>query len=363
MSYRVRPTGVTVYEKGKAYEGYTLFAPMGVDTIYLVDIEGKVVHSWKIPYPAHTARLLNTGNILYMCRTEKGPIKAGGKTGIVIEATWEGEIVWKYEDDTLHHDCFRSRNGNTLLMCWEKVPEEIANRVKGGLPFEGQSEGKIEDKTMWGDKIIEVNKDGKIVWEWHAYEHLDPEKDYICPLCGRLEWTHGNAIFETKSGDVLTSFRQTNTVGIIDKKSGDWKWKWGRGVIYHQHDPTELPNGNILIFDNGAHRPEPPLPGSRVVEVDPKENKIVWEYSDPNYLGFYSHVISGAQRLPNGNTLICEGNRGRIFEVTPEKEIVWEYYSPFESRRVTVHEGRRGTSYDLFRAYKYGKEYPGLANL
>jgi len=364
LAYRVRPTGVTVCKEEKAYNGYTLFAPLGGDEFYLIDMKGNVVHSWKAPYPAHFARLLPNGNILYMCHTEKGPLKAGGKTGIVIEATWEGKIVWKYENDTLHHDFFRCRNGNTLLMCWEKVPEEIASRVKGGLPSEWRfHEEEAEDKTMWSDKIIEIDKNGKIVWEWHAYEHLDPEKDSICPLCGRREWTHGNAVFETKNGDVLTSFRQTNTVGIIDKESGNWKWKWGRGVVYHQHDPTELPNGNILIFDNGAHRPGPQPPRSRVIEVDPRENKIVWEYSDPNYLGFYSHVISGAQRLPNGNTLICEGNRGRIFEVTPEKEIVWEYYNPFEGRKGTVHDKGRGTPYDVFRAYKYGRDYPGLINL
>ena len=381
MAYR-RPVGVTVYKKGVAYEGYTLYTPLrGDGTVYLIDMEGRVVHSWKFPYPGNIARLLPNGNLLFDGVTEAGistgPFAAGGKTGVVIEASWDGEILWEYKNPTLHHDCFRMSNGNTLMICWEKVPEEIASRVKGGISPEWELKEKtakeLRDKTLWSDKIIEVDKNGKVVWEWHAYEHLDPEKDVICPLCRRYEWTHCNSVFETKNGDILTSFRPIDTVAIIDKKSGNFKWKWGRGFIKHPHNPTELENGNILIFDNGTHIPEE-MPRSRVVEVDPKENKIVWEYSDKeNYLGFYSHAVSGAQRLPNGNTLICEGNRGRIFEVTPEKEIVWEYYNPHKGMKLdkfNVYTMRlmrlgyaSGTRYDVARAYRYGLDYPGLKNL
>jgi hypothetical protein len=97
---------------------------------------------------------------------------------------------------------------------------------------------------------------------------------------------------------------------------------------------------------------------SRVLEVNPKNNKIVWEFRDESPLHFYASYISGCQRLPNGNTLICEGTTGRFFEVTPDKELVWEYVSPlyFETKAPSV----LGWNNTVFRAYRYAPDYPGL---
>lgn len=351
MAENIDPVSVTVYKPEKTCDGYTLLTPIGGDgTVYLIDMMGKLVHSWKMPYHSWSARLLSDGNLLFDGITEAGSLNLAGKTGIVMEASWEGEILWKYEMDTLHHDHFRKPDGNTILLCWEKTPDEIARKVKGGIPNDNAT-----DRTMWSDMLIEIEKSGKVIWEWHSHEHLDPEEDTICPLCSRREWAWCNAASVTQSGDILASFRQIDTIAVIDRGSGEWRWKWGRGVLGHQHDPTQLQNGNILIFDNGAHIPE--RPRSRVIEVDPKEDKIVWEYSDGNYLGFFSFTMGGAQRLSNGNTLICEANRGRVFEVTPQKEIVWEYHNPFKGKV------RGEMTNMLFRAYRYGTEYSGLKRL
>jgi len=357
------PAGVTYYDPEKVYNGYTLFTPLrGDGTIYLIDMKGKPVHKWKMPAPATLPKLLPNGNLLCDGRTDTSPLKAGGAIGLLFEVSWDGKILWKYKNDNMHHDYFRRSNGNTLVLLWEKIPQELANKVKGGI-----ASNNNKNKVMWSDRIIEIEPSGKTIWDWHAYDHLDPQQDFICPICARGEWTHGNAVFETKNGDILTSFRQIDTVGIIDKNTGDWKWKWGRGKINHQHDPTELENGNILLFDNGTHKPHlpppppsdpklmemPPLrsPASRILEVDPKTNDIVWEYFDTDYLGFYSDSISGVQRLPNGNNLICSGNQGRLFEVTPKKEIVWEYFNPYIGEVQQI---------DVFRAYRYGLDYPGI---
>ena len=95
---------------------------------------------------------------------------------------------------------------------------------------------------------------------------------------------------------------------------------------------------------------------SRALEVNPKTNEIVWEYKDENLQNFYSAICSSAERLPNGNTLICESTSGRIFEVTPKKEIVWEFVSPFYRFRE-----RLGVTNYIFRAHRYGYDYPGLS--
>ena len=129
--------------------------------------------------------------------------------------------------------------------------------------------------------------------------------------------------------------------------------------------------GNILIYDNGGWAgygaPNPASPTgnknatrdySRVIEIDPVKMEIVWQcrpmdlgYMQPFLADhFYSCYISSAQRLPNGNTFITEGSDGRLFEVTPENEIVWEYHSPyFADKGITTNM--------VYRAYRYPYDY------
>ncbi len=148
-------------------------------------------------------------------------------------------------------------------------------------------------------------------------------------------------------------------MGLVDKASGDFRWKWGPGDLSHQHNPTFLDNGRVLIFDNGPHRRG--VSYSRVVEVDPDTNEIAWAYMGDPPISFYSYHISGAERLPNGNTLICEGAPGRVFEVTPNKEIVWEYVNPFTAEDgAATGSGPNVYRNALFRAHRYGVDYPGL---
>ncbi|MFQ5828675.1 MAG: hypothetical protein ACE5JD_05910 [Candidatus Methylomirabilia bacterium] len=77
-------------------------------------------------------------------------------------------------------------------------------------------------------------------------------------------------------------FRHTSTVGVIDHRTGEIIWKIGPPPLAQQHDCRPLPNGNALIFDNGVHRFDHPMTWSRVIEVDPKTKKIVWEYVSPH---------------------------------------------------------------------------------
>ena len=158
-------------------------------------------------------------------------------------------------------------------------------------------------------------------------------------------------------GDALASFRNISTVARAGRATGDFVWKIGPVILAQQHDPSLLPNGNVLIFNNGSRRRRR-LVFSSVVEVEPEKGQVVWEYRDRSaQLSFFSSYISGAQRLPNGNTFICEGLAGRIFEVTREGELVWEYVNPYFSDALVF-----GTTNAVFRAFRYGPEqFPRLA--
>ena len=216
------------------------------------------------------------------------------------------------------------------------------------------------ERGMLGDVVREITPAGDTVYEWTSWNHLDFDEDRICFLESREEWTHQNALNVTHEGDLLVSFRQTDTVGIVDKASGKFRWKWGQGDISHQHHPTMLSNGNVLLFDNGPHKRG--FTHSRVIEVDPATDEVAWEYRGDPPISFYSYHISGAERLPNGNTLICEGAPGRIFEVTPVGEVVWEYINPFLGQSgFGVGGSISGLANSVFRAHRYGYDHPALA--
>jgi hypothetical protein len=350
---------LTTYVPSKAFEGYTLFASMERGDVWLIDMRGRIVHHWDMPLPTGSyGILLPNGNLLYSGRLVDTPLpEFGGVGGKLMEVDWDGTIIWEYEDQYMHHDFQRLTNGNTMILKWVETPREIALKVKGGVP------GTEKEGVMWSDSFQEITPEGKIVWEWLGYEHLDPEET-ICPLCARSDWTHANTCFVLENGDILTSLLTLNTICIIDRATKKIKWRWGKEELAHPHNPHVLSNGNIIIFDNGTHRPSSEkfpvgfIGISRVLEIEPKSGNIIWEFRDDSPLRFFASHISGCQRLPNGNTFICEGPKGRFFEVTPDKELVWEYINPFFFQDERAPD--LGWHNTVFRAYRYAPDYPGL---
>ncbi|MCD1296018.1 aryl sulfotransferase [Methanocella sp. CWC-04] len=355
---------VTVYEKDMAFNGYTLYSSLAGDksmgsegVVYLVDMEGNIVHRWLTDHvPGDHGHLLPDGTLLFSGVVNTGPSPGGGKGGVIQEIGWNGTVLWEYSDDRMHHDHFRMPDGNTLAIVWESLPADFSGRIPGGIP------GTEDAGSMWSDAIIEIDRNGSVVWEWHCHEHLDPEKYTIHSLDKRNEWTHVNSVKYIPAGNmfngresILISIRELDTVAIIDKGTGDIVWEWGHGILNHQHDARMLDNGNILIYNNYENddslvKTGGLLPHSSVIEVDPRTGDIVWRYDIESEDGtiFFSCLISGASRLPNGNTLICEGCSGRIIEVTPDKKIVWEFTNP------CYPVSLKGNS--VYRAYRYGPE-------
>ncbi len=360
MSYMRRmPKDVSVYDPSRCFNGYTLFATMWGTDAWLVDMEGRVVHHWEMATPpAGHGVLLPNGNLLWQGRGAGAMTMAAANGTEIIEVDWDGNEVWRYDDAFLNHDFVRLPNQNTLLNRNVQIPDSIASRIKGGIPGT-EREGKI-----WSCSFREITHDGDIVWEWNNYEHLDPDTDELCPLCHRGVWGYTNALDVLSNGDVLCTFRLLNTVAIIDRKKNEIVWRWGpEQALGHPHSCKGLPNGNILIFDNGLHRKSKELGAqevgaSRIVEVNPITNEIEWEYKDPNAPNFYSSICSGTERLPNENTLVCEATKGRIFEVTRDKKIVWDYRSPFLVNRPPYWGWTHAAT--IFKAHRYGVDYEGL---
>ena len=276
--------------------------------------------------------------------------------------------------------------------------------VEGGrtliLSHKSLTVPEITDKLLEDEYIIEISWEGEELWEWLASDHIDEfgfseearNAIHRSPNWHKerksADWLHINSMAYVgpnhwyDEGDerfhpdnVIISSREASIIAIIDR-SGSIAWRMGPdyreskaltelGQIIGQHHPHIIPKGlpgagNLLVFDNGGSAgygfANPAAPdgqssitrdSSRVLEVNPVTFEKIWEYtiSGTEHFRFYSSYVSSAQRLPNGNTLITEGADGRIFELTPEKEIVWEYISPyFDDDPVNRHS--------LYRAYR-----------
>jgi len=350
QTQRRRGVGLIANDPEKAFQGYTLFTPQfrGGPPL-LIDMEGKVVQEWRTPVPVGYASLLPNGNLLALARTPQSSRRIRVwelvRAGVVMEIDWDGNMLWEVRHPDHHHDARLMRNGNVLMLCIDEVPPDLAAKVRGGL------RGTEHEGAMYSDKVVEMTKQGEVVWEWHAWQHLDPEIHRITPQDLREEWTHANTVEELPDGDILVSFRNISTIAIIERRTGKIRWHLGPEVLAQQHYPNLLPSGNILLFDNGTHRAYNPVTFSRVLEIDPATKQIVWSYQDQPIFNFYSPYESSAQRLPGGNTFICEGVFGRLFEVTPEGEVVWEYINPYFGEVELLGENNW-----VFRAFRYSPE-------
>ncbi len=349
---RRRGTGLRGLDPALTSPGLTLFAPMiGDGSVYLIDLQGKVVHTWRMPYrPGLYGYLTEKGTLFYNGKIPNDTFlgKAPFKGGVALEADWNGRILWEVREPNHHHDGRLLKNGNVLLLCAAELPDSGARKIQGGQP------GSEVNGKIWADYLVELTKDGKKVWEWRTWEHLDPAEYRITAAQDtRAEWTHGNAVVELSDGGLLVSFRNISTIVKVDRSSGRVVWKLGPPPLAGQHAPEPLPNGNLLIFDNGPDRLDQAFPFSRVIEVNPATSEIVWKYQEASTDNFYSSRISNAQRLPNGNTLINEGLFGRFFEVTPAGEVVWEYVNPYFG---PANRPPQSQSNSVFRVYRYTPE-------
>ncbi|GAB2655989.1 aryl-sulfate sulfotransferase [Gordonia jinhuaensis] len=361
-----RGTGLIGSEPENSFGGFTLYAPLnGAGQVYLVDENGEEAHRWDLPYrPGRHARLLADGSLAYngcLVGSERAePLfdmwrKYSG--GSMARYDRDGTLLSEFVDPMQHHDANHLDDGGILYAAVEPLTGNCAKSVRGGHPG---TEAVDADKNpvVYADVIREVDADGRLVWEWKAFDHLDVEAFPLQPHYWREQWPLINSVAPLGTDRVIASLRSVSGVIVIDRASGDVVWHLDSTVVAQQHHATPLDNGNILIFDNGTFRHGESVTYSRVIEVDPATNDIVWNYTDPFREGFFTPYMGGAQRLRNGNTLITEAAFGRIFEVTESGRLCWEYVVPHFSTYPDAATASRfpAQSNAIFRAYRYSRE-------
>jgi hypothetical protein len=233
--------------------------------------------------------------------------------------------------------------------------------------------------------LVEFDAEGNEIWRWSTWEHLEELKKLhgtlelempkvlgIDPLKpkpttiwgGNFDYYRINSIQvlpknsndsdpRFKEGNLMFSARHGSMIFILDGDDIVWSitQKDVPGEIQGQHAVRMLENGNLLIFDNGRYRGQ-----SRVIELDPVSLKIKWEWTEP---GFYTLSQGYVQRLPNGNTLITESEKGHAFEITHEGEKVWEFYHPERQNKDNQpeHPESWGKRQWIYRMTFYEKEF------
>ena len=405
-------TSVSSYDE--PYEGYTLFGPEYSTYTYLIDMDCKIVHTWKSNYiQGFGTYLLENGDLLRLDQFGSDiSFTAGGRAGRVEKFDSKSTLLWEFDyannEHCSHHDIEPLPNGNVLIIAWESKTKEEAISA-------GRNPNRLRSNSIWPDHIIEVqptgSNGGNIVWKWHIWDHLiqdyDPTKEnygvvedhpeLIDINYGNTEadWTHTNAVdYNEEFDQILLSVHNFNEIWVIDHstttqeaaghtggnsgKGGDLLYRWGNPQAYRAGDASDQQffgqhganwiaegcpgEGNILVFNNGRGRRY-----SSVDEIIPSVNnngnyeyisgqaygpdEPIWIYTAENPTDMFSMTLSNPQRLPNGNTLICSANQGLLSEVTQEKEVVWEY-----QYKNILHPNANA----IGRAERYPLDYPGI---
>jgi hypothetical protein len=383
----VYPTGTTIYDPDRAWNGFTVLSPLAGPSVLVIDMNGSVVKRWDgfNDSAGGPARILPGGFVV----AASGARPPHQESLELVQRDFAGNVVWRFSrseqiatgDGSVwsarqHHD-WQRENFPAGYYSPENTPA-----IEGGntliLAHTDRKQPKVADVQLEDDRLIEVSSNGDIVWEWVASDHIDElgfstdarkaikAASAVNAARGSFDWLHVNSATYVgpnrwfDQGDrrfapnnVIISSREASLLAIVGR-DGSIVWRLGpdfseskelraiRQIIGQHHAhliPKGLPGaGNLLVFDNGGAsgygfaNPIAPdgrgafvRPTSRVLEINPVTLELVWSYTNPR---FFSTNISSAQRLPNGNTLVTAGAGGRMFEVTREGAIVWEYMYP-----------------------------------
>ncbi len=384
---------IVVYDADKFHNGLALLIENGQPNAYMVNKEGERLFTWTFDRNmGNDLELLPDGRVIGMFKVDSPQITAGGFGGIAAIVNPDMSVDWEFEysssDYIAHHDVELLPNGNVLIMVWERI--DLVTAQQGG------SQSAVD---IIPEKLIEVDPStDQIVWEWRAWDHIIQDVDNNLPNFGVIadnpqrvninyvnnaagDIMHANSIDYDADKDVIyMSVNFWNEVWVIDHstttaeaagttggnygKGGDLIYRFGNPLAYNNAQGTTMFNknhfanlleggvpgtGNLLIYVNGES-----VEQSSVYELElpdtfdlqpntDNEPQVAWSFTDPD---MYFARLSGAVRLSNGNTLICEGDFG-YWEVTPQGEVAWKY----------------DATVNMWRGYGYDLDFEGLDDL
>jgi hypothetical protein len=383
--------------------------------------------------PGLSVYILENGDLLRTRIIQGQLFQTGGHGGGVEIIDWDGNLVWEFDyfSDQYwqHHDIESLPNGNVLLIAWEHKADATAI-ANGRNP--NMLAGSQQPFGFWPDHIIEVNPESNsIAWEWHVWDHLIQDYDSSKVNYGVVsdhpelvnlnypsgpntsgDWLHINAVdYNAELDQIILSVHHFGEIWIIDHstttieaashtggnsgKGGDLLYRWGNPqayiggnsnerIFFGQHDARWIEDGSqIMVFNNGSGRPggsyssidviTQPIGEDNLYVLDSNgiygPDTLSWQYTATPLGDLFAANISGAHRLENGNTLICDGPRGHYFEVDSAGSLVWDYVNPvvntgplYQGQEIpTQGSAQNSTLNRTFRVHRYPTDYLGFA--
>jgi hypothetical protein len=350
--------GVTVDRPGQTYDGFTLVTTTRGARAALVDMRGKVVHQWELPFsrawpnPPHVqsplgdeqvhwfrCHLFPNGDMLTVYQAENDTPSGYG----LVKLNKDSQVIWKFEE-RVHHDLDVDERGTIYTLS-----HQLKTKAPTGLeylptPYVADSLVVLspDGQKLASVSIEEAIRDSpySLLLSTGIAEQATPKdparlkssfEDLLQPAKGDL--FHANSVkvlteaYARKfplfqAGQVLISLRSLNCLAVLDVAKRRVVWA-ALGPWRIQHDADFLDNGHLLVFDNHGWDK-----GCRVIEYDPVTQAMPWVYSAADSDPFHAGFRGMKQSLPNGNVLIVDPESRRLFEVTRGKEVVWEYFCP-----------------------------------
>ena len=321
---------VTIHDPDAAQAGYNLYNSGHYPEATLMDMDGNALHTWRFDYREAFPRIAPSINNSYWRRVHLLP--NGDILGIfddigIVRLDAHSDIVWKKRIRS-HHDLDVTADGKLYLITHNPEVLRRGEKVRQSLP----------------DNVVIVNLETGALDADHSllqafenseYIYILDLVDNIAPNIADIFHTNSIRVFDGslekhspyfKKGNVVVSLLRLDTIAIVDLSQGKVVWASTgdeHKLWYRQHDPTFQPDGTMLLFDNRGNNGR-----SKVIQLDPFSNKVVWQYADGAGVDFFSKTCGTAERMVNGNTLITESDNGRAFEVNMDGDIVWEFWNP-----------------------------------
>jgi len=403
-----------------AYNGYTLVSSNSAKNTYLIDNCGRVVNTWTSEYvPYFSAYLTPEGNLLRTARVG-GTSAATEMYDWDGNLIWS--YNFSDDNFSQHHDIELLPNGNILVLAWESIDAHnvinagrdadlVDEELRPEFIVELEPIGTDSARIVWEwhvfDHLIQDHDPMKINYGNPADHPELIDFNYI-GIGGSFEdWLHANHIsYNPQLDQIMISVRNFNELWVIDHsttteeaaghtggkygKGGDLLYRWGnpatyrRGtnadrIFYRQHNTHWIPKGypgegNIMIFNNGLERTPiefssvdvivPPLDAMGnytlpLVDSPYLPSDLLSSYMATPPSAMLSLRISSAQRLPNGNTLICVGQTGRLFEIDETGRVHWDYITPLRGNN-PVTQGDPVSGNSVFSTLRYSVDFEGF---
>lgn len=339
-------TGLVFIDEARSTPGYTLFANRGACSARLVDHRGRVVHGWDGERGGFwgDVELLPDGTLL-LVGAESDVAARQPTDRFLRKLAWDSSIVWD-AGFPAHHDLEVLADGRILtLSSVDREVDSLGRRAK-----------------LIDDRIVICSAEGNIEEEYSLHDLFENSPDIHQPRydqpgpprggsktvdafhANSADWISVGALTGTNpiytEGNILISLRHQNFIGVFDRQSRRFLWGWGPGELDSQHSARMLPDGNVIVFDNGLGRGF-----SRILEIDPRTDEIVWRYQAEDPKEFHCRSGGACQWLAGGHVLVTDSRNSRLFEITRDGDVVWDFLNPAldtdRRRRSTIKSARR----------------------